>query len=348
MAGKFYLGFMSTEIPFNPQLIDGLNYTLWRYQAFIPHVKNQTITLGEGLTPLCKIDFNGKQIYVKQEQLFPTGSYKDRGATVLMSHVHAHGIKHVVQDSSGNAGCAIAAYAAAAKITCDIYVPASTSEAKLAQIKHYGANLIKIEGTREDTAAAALEAAKTTYYASHVYNDLFLEGTKTFAYEIAEQLNWKVPDVVVLPAGNGTLLLGAYKGFKHLLESGVISKMPRLVAIQAQNCAPLVNFEKNITTDFKSTPTVAEGIAIAKPYRANEMLQAIHKTNGLLLTVTEHEIIDALKWCIQQGFYIEPTSAATIAGTKKALTYLEEENWVTLFSGHGLKTTETINKLMNR
>ncbi len=330
---------------FNLDLIHKNDFSLWRYEMMLSISKSSIITLGEGMTPLIPLAFHQKQVWVKQEQLFPTGSYKDRGATVLISDAASNGVRHEIQDSSGNAGCSIAAYAAKAEISCDIYVPVQTSEAKLAQISHYGANLIKVNGSREATAEAALEASKHHYYASHVYNPLFLEGTKTFAYEIAEQLNWKAPDVVVVPAGNGTLLLGAYIGFKHLFESGITNKIPRLVGIQAANCAPLIQLQQNINT-FMQTSTIAEGIAIAKPHRAQEMLDAISNSNGLLLTVNEQEIIDALKWCINQGYYIEPTSAATIAGVRKALNYLEEDTWVTLFSGHGLKTSDTITKLL--
>ncbi len=331
------------EPQFNPLKINKSNPGLWRYNHVLPIDYIDAITLGEGFTPILTLTIGGRKVHIKQEQLFPTGSYKDRGATVLMSDAHKHGVKHVVQDSSGNAGCAIAAYAAKANITCDIYVPEDTSAAKLAQIQMYGANLIKVAGNREKTAEMALLAAQQNYYASHCYNPLFLQGTKTFAYEICEQLNWKTPDVVVLPAGNGTLLLGAYIGFKHLYESNVIDKIPKLVAIQAENCAPLYHAWKNNLAHIPSIetqPTLAEGIAIAMPYKGLEMIDAVHKTNGLFLTVSESEILDALKDCCRKGHYIEPTSAATIAGLIKAYEYLEAETWVSLFSGHGLKSTE--------
>lgn len=331
------------ESIFNPTKINTKIHSLWRYSHALPIDFNDAITLGEGYTPTLHLKVGGRMVYIKQEQLFPTGSYKDRGATVLMSDAHKNGIKHVVQDSSGNAGCAIAAYAAKAKISCDIYVPEDTSAAKLAQIQMYGANLIKVAGNREQTAEMALLAAQKSYYASHCYNPLFLQGTKTFAYEICEQLNWKTPDVVVLPAGNGTLLLGAYLGFKHLVESNVINKLPKLVAIQAENCAPLYHAWKNKLThipDIETQLTLAEGIAIAKPYNGLNMIDVVNKTNGIFLTVTEQEILTTLKNCCLDGYYIEPTSAATIAGMIKAYEYMEGETWVSLFSGHGLKSTE--------
>lgn len=324
--------------------------SLWRYHQFLPVCLNDAVTIGEGYTPLIQIDIGGSLVYVKQEQLFPTGSYKDRGATVLMSYARKLGVDKVVQDSSGNAGCSIAAYAANANIACDIFVPADTSKAKLAQVRAYGANLILVDGDREATAATALLAAQSSYYASHCYNPLFLQGTKTFAYEVCEQLGWKSPDVVVLPAGNGTLVLGCYIGFKHLYESNVITKIPKIVAVQAENCAPLYHAWKQglqepvITT---SGYTLAEGIAIADPIRGKEMISAVNNTQGIFVTVDDDEIINALKLCTSKGFYIEPTSAATIAGLIKAQKIVEGEIWVTLFSGHGLKSTEKILSILD-
>ena len=153
------------------------------------------------MTPLEQVNIGGREILMKLDFLFPSGSYKDRGATVMISQALAMGVKQVVQDSSGNAGCAVAQYCARAGIGCEIFVPASTSPAKLVQIEAYGARLNLVPGSREDTAKAAMKAADHTYYASHVWNPFFFQGTKTFAYELCEQLGWKAPDTVILPAG---------------------------------------------------------------------------------------------------------------------------------------------------
>jgi len=330
---------------FDVNLVNGNLGGIWRYHHFLPVDYKDAVTLGEGFTPLLQIELFGKQVFVKQEQLFPTGSYKDRGASVLMSYAKKIGVTHVVQDSSGNAGCSIAAYAANAGIGCDIFVPADTSSAKLAQVRAYGANLVLVDGDRQATAAAALLAAQKSYYASHCYNPYFLQGTKTFAYEVCEQLGWKAPDVVVLPAGNGTLILGCYMGFKHLFDSNVITQMPKIVAVQSAYCAPLYEAWKqglNEPVKVNSGHTLAEGIAIAKPIRGKEMINAVNKTQGFFVTVSDNEIITALKLCNSKGFYIEPTSAATIAGLMKAQAIVEGETWVTLFSGHGLKSTEKL------
>lgn len=322
---------------------------LWRYKEAFPITNyNAIVSFDEGFTPLLTLDLGGKKVFIKQEQLFTSGSYKDRGATILMSHVNALGIKKVIQDSSGNAGCAIAAYAAKAYIDCDIFLQADTSPGKIAQMKMYGANIIKVNGLREDAAAAALAAAAANYYASHCYNPYFFHGTKTFAYEICEQLNWQAPDAVVLPAGNGTLIIGCYIGFQDLLRAGYISRMPKLIAVQAANCAPLATAFTNGATSPSATintPTMAEGIAIAAPVRGAQMLHMVRETKGIFITVTEEEIKAAWIQCGKMGFYIEPTSAATIAGLIKYNEAYSDNTVVSLFSGHGLKSTDKVMQL---
>jgi threonine synthase len=257
---------------------------------------------------------------LKQDHLFPSGSYKDRGASVLVSKIKELGIKKVVEDSSGNAGAAIAAYCAKANIDCHIYVPEKTSPEKLVQIEQYGARLYKIPGTREDTARAALKVAETMYYASHYWNPYFFHGTKTYVFEIIEQLGWNTPDTLILPVGNGTLLYGSYIGLKELQREKLIDTLPKIIGIQAENCAPLVTIWKNNSDTFENITTketIAEGIAIADPVRFKDILFVIKETNGDLITVKEKEIKEALDQTLKKGYYIEPTSAVAIAGFKK-------------------------------
>jgi threonine synthase len=235
----------------------------------------------------------GREVFLKLDHLFPSGSYKDRGAAVLLSKIRELHVDRVVEDSSGNAGAAVAAYAAAAGITADIYVPASNSPGKLNQIRAYGAELVAVEGSRSDTAAAALRAAEEHYYASHVWNPFFLEGTKTFAFEVWEQLGFQAPDTVVLPAGNGTLLLGAYKGFRELRDAGCIDEIPKHVAVQTAACAPLAGGAP-LTGPRAPGTTVAEGIAIAEPPLLQEMSDALASCGGTVITVEEEEIRRAL------------------------------------------------------
>jgi threonine synthase len=315
--------------------------TLWRYREAIPVARDESIlSMREGFTPLESMEWSGHRVLLKIDYLFPTGSYKDRGATVLISKVKELGIKKVVEDSSGNAGSAIAAYCARAGIGCDIYVPEGTSPGKLVQIQAYGAGLRRIEGSREKTAEVTREAASKIYYASHCWNPFFLHGTKTFAFEIWEQMGWKAPDVIVLPVGHGTLFLGTYIGFKELKETGMVKRVPRLVVVQSASCAPLYQaFRKGWkeTKPINKKETMAEGIAIAEPVRGRQILEAIRETDGEILTVTEREIGVALREMGIKGHFIEPTSAATIAGLKKYLKHLKKEIVVSTLTGTGLK-----------
>lgn len=315
--------------------------TLWRYREALPlPAEARPVTLGEGFTPIIEITIAGRTVHVKQEQLAPSGSYKDRGATLLISAARAMGVADVVEDSSGNAGAAIAAYAAAAAINCEIFVPANTSPEKVAQVRAYGAAINLVPGSRQDTARAVWEAAQTRYYASHVWNPLFFQGTKTFAYEVCEQLGWRGPDAVLLPVGNGTLLLGAYLGFRDLLGAGLIDHLPRLFAVQAQRCAPLAQAAR-LNADqpaaIVSQPTWAEGIAIATPIRGDQCLRAVRDSGGAWLMVSEDQIAQAWSELAGRGYYVEPTSAATIA----ALPHLPSDagTCVTALTGHGLKST---------
>ena len=272
------------------------------------------------------------------------------GASVLIRKVKELSIKEVVEDSSGNAGAAIASYCAQAGVTCHIYAPENTSAGKLAQVQFYGAELHKIPGTREDTAQAALLAAEKIYYASHAWNPFFFHGTKTFAFEVSEQLGWKSPDTVVLPVGNGTLLLGACIGFRELLQAGIIDRMPRIIGVQAENCTPLYRaYRENRTevTQIETKGTLAEGIAIARPIRSRQIIGAVRQTVGEFLVVSEDEIKKALVEVCGKGYYIEPTSAAAIAGIKKYLPgSSQREVIVSAFTGHGLKATENMLKFL--
>ncbi len=316
--------------------------SLWRYREALPidHDRH-IISFDEGSTPLVEEELFGKKVLLKQDHLFPSGSYKDRGASVLVSKLKELGVTEVVEDSSGNAGAAIAAYCAKASIDCHIYVPRKTSPEKLMQITQYGAHLHMVNGDRKDTAQAALKQAEATYYASHYWNPYFFHGTKTAIFEIVEQLGWKSPDILIIPVGNGTLLYGSFIGLNELQHEGIIKKLPRIIAVQAKNCSPLADAWKNKDTQISentSKETIAEGIAIPYPIRAKDILHSVKETNGDIITVTEKEIFNALHYIRKKGYYIEPTSAVGIAGFKKIHTK-EDDRIVIPLTGHGLKTS---------
>lgn len=328
---------------FPREKIAGRAHCLWRYREAIPLRNDRNIvSLGEGFTPLTEAAVYGRRVLFKQDHLCPSGSFKDRGATALASKAKELGIARMVEDSSGNAGCALAAYAARAGIDCEIYVPAGASGAKLAQIRAYGAVLHTVPGPRENAGVAALKAAQTAYYASHSCNPFFFQGTKTVAYEICEQLGWRAPDTLVTPVGNGTLLLGAYIGFADLMNAGIIGRLPRLVAVQAAQCAPLYRAFREVREEIPFTakvPTAAEGIAVANPVRARQIVEAVKTTGGEILAAGEEEIAAAWRDAGRLGFYIEPTAAAVIAGLKQYIpTTGRDEVIVAVLTGHGLKS----------
>lgn len=290
----------------------------------------KTVSLGEVVTPVVKRKLENIEVNLKLDYMNPTGSFKDRGALVTINMLKELGITEVVEDSSGNAGAAFAGYCAAAGITCNIYLPENTSAGKIKQISAYKANIVKIPGTRDDVAAATLKAAEKTYYASHVYNPLFFEGTKSLAYEIYEQVG--IPDYIVVPAGNGTMLLGVYIGFKEL------GKLPRIIAVQSENCAPVYSKFKN--QPYKEiTPTVAEGIAVGKPRRIDEMIAAVKDSNGDVITVDDEKVIQAQQMLGNMGIYVEATAGVAVAGM---LHYFQgqSDNKLTIvvpLTGTGLK-----------
>jgi threonine synthase len=294
---------------------------LWRYADVIPVDPEiaQRLTLGEGDTPLIAAgDGELAGVFVKLEFVSPTGSFKDRGAVVLVAALAERGAQALIADSSGNAGSAIAAYAARAGLPCRVFVPATTTAAKQAQIRAFGATLVSVAGDRVATAQAALAAvgAGEAAYASHVYDPHFLQGTKTFAYEVWEQLG-RAPDTVIIPAGNGTLLLGAAIGFAELEAAGLIDRRPALVAVQAERCAPLAaawQAGADGPVPVKVTETAAEGIAIPAPARGAEMLAAVRHSGGTIVAVPEDEIGPARAWLAARGLLVEPTAAVPWAG----------------------------------
>ncbi len=296
--------------------------SLWRYREALPiDADTDIVTLGEGMTPLVPIDVNTPEHFVKLDYLCPTGSYKDRGAAVLLTHLKALGVEAVVEDSSGNAGAAIAAYSARTGIHCTIYCPESTSQGKLRQISAYGAELKLVPGNRMATTEAVKLAAETTCYASHNWHPFFLEGTKTLAYEIVEQLGWRAPTHVLCPVGFGSIYLGLFIGFQELQAQGIIVNMPRLLGVQPDVCCPIYNAYVNKTETIirmaQTGKTLAEGTTAELPIRGRMILDAIATTNGAFTTVNNTDIKTGLETLSAKGIYVEPTSAVVVKGYQK-------------------------------
>lgn len=294
--------------------------SLWRYKEALPLATGAPeVSLGEGRTPLIPLT---EDVSAKLDFLMPTLSFKDRGAVMLAELARRLAPDRVLADSSGNAGTAIAAYCARAGLDCVVYVPQGTSAKKLEQIRAHGARLTVVPGDREATARAARAAADEpgTFYASHVYNPHFLHGTKTYVYELWEDLGGRLPETLVLPVGNGTLLLGAALAVEELYGHGLIDTRPALIAVQAEAVAPLARaFEAgadDLMEPAPARPTLAEGIAIPNPPRAAQILRAVRATGGTFLTVTEDQLHAAQVDLARRGLFVESTGVACWAAVR--------------------------------
>jgi len=329
-------------------------FSLWRYEKALPiKLEKSTVNLYEGFTPLAEVNWQGKQTYFKVDYLMPSGSFKDRGTAVMINYLKKLGVEKIVEDSSGNAGASIAAYSAASKIECEIFVPESTSAGKLVQIRLYGAKVNLVAGNRDNVATTAIEKSnknKDVFYASHNWHPMFIEGTKTLAFEIWEQLGWDIPENIVAPLGGGSSILGLYKGFKELLQAGEISRIPKLFGIQAENCSPLYSLFHGTTNEFKANPTIAEGIALEKPIKATTIIENIKASGGQVEIVAEKEIIDALTQAALIGYYIEPTTATALAGVNRLRNLGKisgKETTVVILTGNGLKASDKIGSIVS-
>jgi len=318
-------------------------YSLWRYAKFFPYVREtEIITLGEGWTPLVKLSDN---VYFKLENLNPTGSFKDRGSTVLISTLHKLVKKagcYISEDSSGNAGVSIAAYAARADLRAKIYVPENISGPKFNQIQFHGAEVVKVSGNRSKVAEEAQKPEKGRCYVGHILHPLFRDGIRSLAYEIAEQLDWHVSERIYLPVSAGTLLLGVINGFRHLVESNVIEAMPKIVACQTRQVSPLYHRFKNLHYAMPEKITsIADALVSVNPPLLDIMVKNLREANGDAVMVEENEIFNAFITLARKGFFVEPSSAVAYAAYKKQLDNKEMskgDSTLIILTGTGLKT----------
>ena len=335
----------TSTVGFDPSAIETHEPSLLRYRHALPKCLHKTlaaISLGEGWTKAVPLSPGKPRVLVKMDHLMPTMSFKDRGAVLLVAAAMHAGAERIVQDSSGNAGHAVAVYAARAKIPCEIFVPAGTSPEKIQLMEAAQAVAHVVPGTREDTADATLAAAETpgTFYASHVYNPLFYEGTKTYVYELFEQLEGALPDNLIVPVGNGTLLLGLARALDELAAAGLLKSTPRIVAVQAARCAPIAAAfaaGRDTVEPTRNLGTAAEGIAIARPLRGPAILAALRRYHGCVLTADEDELFAQHAQLAAAGFHVEITTAATFAAFDAHRTALTG-SCVLPICGAGLKS----------
>ena len=307
-------------------------FGLWRYRAELA-IKGTPVSLGEGGTPLLQHE----RWLLKLEGLSPTGSFKDRGAATAITAARTAGATTVVEDSSGNAGTSIAAYAAAAGLKARIFAPDDIIPTKARAIRALGAELITVSGPRSAVTEAAVAAARSAYDAGHARDDAFLQGTKTIAYELFEALGGDLHDVIT-PVGQGTVLIGLAIGFGELVSSGRMALAPRLHGVQSEACAPLVRGAAiGRPAPVVRQPSIADGIRIPEPTRAERSYAAVRYSGGRWILVSEDAIERTWRAEAARGLLMEPTSAAALAGAR-ALNL--PEGSVVIITGSGLKAVD--------
>jgi threonine synthase len=325
---------------YDPGKVDPTQPGIWRYRHTfgLPEQAPQ-VTIGEGDTPLVWREAFGRQMAFKLELLNPTGSYKDRGTAVLCSFLRGRGVEAAVEDSSGNAGASFAAYASVAGIQAQVFVPDAASGPKRSQIERYGAKVVRILGPRSNAAQAAERAVQQgAVYASHAYLPQVLAGYATLAYELYTQLG-EAPGAVVLPAGQGNLLLAVARGFLALKAAGLVERIPKMVGVQALACAPLWALFRYGAAGLgwvAEGDTLAEGVRVRFPLRGDAVMQLLAEQDGLLAAVDEPDILPGRDQLARRGFYVEPTSAIVWNALEQIAAELPDPVAVVL-TGSGLK-----------
>ncbi|MYD10432.1 MAG: pyridoxal-phosphate dependent enzyme [Chloroflexi bacterium] len=322
--------------PFDEAAIIANDFSLWRYAAMLPAPRR--FSLGEGLTPLAPARIDGIDFHAKLEYLNPSGSFKDRGTAVMLNHLAANGAADAIDNSSGNAGASLAAYAGAAGLPATVYVPAATAVAsKKRLIRAFGGAIVE----SHDYLADVYAAAKTATYASHAWNPYFVLGQQTAAWETWEQLGRRAPDAVATPVGHGGLFLGFYRGFRALQDAGLIENLPRMIAVQSAGVDPIVRaWEARAQRPPRVTPahSVADGILVDQPVRGEQILAALYATDGFALHVDNEAILRAQRAMHAAGFMIETTSAVTSAALPQIRARIGASATLALaFTGSGLK-----------
>lgn len=329
-------------ILFDPDIVNQTEKSLWRYRHTFPGipVSASEVSLGEGNTPLIWANEFGRQAAYKCEYANPTGSFKDRGTSLIATFLKSRGVVRAVEDSSGNAGASFAAYCSKAGIQAGIYVPQNASGPKLKQISEYGAEIHPIQGTRMDVTNKLENEINSseTAYGSHAYLPFNIAGYATAAYEIYEQMGC-APGSIVVPVGQGGLFLGIYKGFEALKNAGLTKHIPYMVGVQSRACSPLWILStagKSAMGFIVEGNTLAEGIKVKQPVRAGVLLQIAANRAGEFFPVEEKDILRGRDELARKGLYVEPTSAVVWSAIEQMISRIPEPV-VGILTGSGLK-----------
>jgi len=341
---------------FNLQALRGREASLWRYREVLPDV--EPITLGEGFTPLLP-SREFPNVWIKDEGLNPTGSFKARGITVAVSVAKALSLKKLAMPSAGNAGSALAAYAAAAGLEAHIFMPQDVPLANRIECEAYGAKVTLVNGLISDCARIVAERKKQEdwFDFSTLKEPYRVDGKKTMAYELFEQLDGKLPDAVIFPSGGGVGIIGMWKAFEEMEQLGWFSgikdaaKRSRMIAVQAEGCAPIVKAwdEGKPTVEmWKDASTIAAGLRVPRPYGDYLVLDILNRSHGTAVAVSDDEIKHAFHhWARTEGIFAAPEGAASLAAYRKLRSsgFLSENDKVVLFNtGTGLKYLDVLNQ----
>ena len=336
---------------FTRESLAGRPATMWRYAEVMPG--KTPVTLGEGFTPMIP-SRHAANVFIKDEGLNPTGSFKARGLCAAVTMAREYGLKKLAVPSAGNAASALAAYCAAAGIEAHIFMPKDVPMANFVECKSYGAKVTLVDGLISDCAKMVNERkqAEGWFDISTLKEPFRVEGKKTMGYEVAEQLTWELPDAIFYPTGGGVGLIGMWKAFDEMEQLGWIgSKRPRMISVQASGCAPVAkawNEQKPVSEMWQNAQTMAAGLRVPKPYADYIILDILKKSSGTAIAVSDEQILDAVQeWASQEGVFAAPEGAASLAAYKILLEekFLHPREKVVLFNtGSGLKYIDVIAK----
>lgn len=348
------------SINLNKEIISARSKNIWRYHELLPvKQEDSRINLGTGYSTLhtclgLSEDLGLRNLYIKDDTVNPTNSFKDRPSSVAISKAKEFNVKAVGCPSTGNLAAAVAAHAAKAGLPCYIFVPADTERSKVLQASTFGANIVAVEGTYDEANRLAAQVAEEYEWAFANINlrPYYVEGSKTLAYEVCEQLGWKAPDSIIVPLGSGALLLAIKRGFEQFKKLGLIEDKPiRFIGAQAAGCAPIVEAFKagdEDVTPIEHPNTIAKSLAIGDPGDGYYVLKTIRGSGGVAESATDQEILDAIRLlAAKEGIFSEPAGGVTIAVLKKLVEQgkiQQDEVVVCCVTGSGFKASDTIQK----
>ncbi len=338
---------------FTRKSLAGRPATMWRYADVLPGAT--PVSLGEGFTPMLPSrKYPG--VFIKDEGLNPTGSFKARGLCVAVTMAKAYGLKKLAVPSAGNAASALAAYAAAAGIEAHIFMPEDVPQANLVECKAYGAHVTLVKGLISDCArmVAQRKQAEGWFDVSTLKEPFRVEGKKTMGYEVAEQLGWQLPEAIIYPTGGGVGLIGMWKAFEEMQELGWIGKKrPKMIAVQSTGCAPIPKAwdeGQSVSKAWPNAATIAAGLRVPKAYADYIILDILKQSRGTAVAVRDEEILDALReWASVEGIFAAPEGAAALAAYRRlrGSGFLKKHDRVVLFNtGSGLKYLDVVASAM--